>query len=262
MTAAVENFMQWQGRSGPHLAFSFNFTDLPVGRDLIRMQSAFSNVERFCVYSQYERELYPKVFNLPQDRFHPVKWAQSPPLISLLEPIPESPFVVAIGGEGRDYEGMIAAARVRPDIRWIVIARPSESFDNVPSNMSVMFNVPAPLTWGIAARSASVIVPLLTPQTCCGHITIASTQLLGLPLLTTRSLATEEYVGMTPGTTVVEPGDPEALALAAANAIEDRMAQRERAIAAQEMVKERYDLSLWANYISRFIRDYYPGSLT
>ena len=253
MTAAVEHAARLRGRRAPHLAFSFNFTDLPEGRDLARMRNAFARVERFAVYSRYEAGLYPQLFDLPADRFSSIMWAQQAPPTDQSAIVPDGPYVVAIGGEGRDYAAIVAAARARPDLQWLAIARPNAALDAPPSNLAVRFNLPAPSTWGIAQRAAAVFVPLKTETTCCGHITIASTQLLGLPLVTTRSQATAEYVDATPGTTVVEPGDVDALvnaaALAIANAEPGALPR-----SAQDSIKARYSRDGWARFVSDFIR--------
>ena len=254
MTAAVEHAAKLRGKRAPHLAFSFNFTDLPEGRDLARMRNAFARVERFGVYSRYEAGLYPQLFDLPAERFSPIMWAQQAPQTDQSAIVPDGAYVVAIGGEGRDYAAIVAAARARPDLQWIAIARPNAALDAAPSNLAVRFNLPAPLTWGVAQRAAAVFVPLKTDMTCCGHITIASTQLLGLPLVTTRSLATAEYVDATPGTTVVEPGDVDALADAAALAIKNA-GSGALPRSAQDGIKARYGRDGWARFISDFIRE-------
>lgn len=256
MTAAVEQAARLRGGRAPHLAFSFNFTDLPVGRDLARMRRAFASVERFGVYSRHEAGLYPALFGLPADRFRAMMWGQTAPAADPSAPVPDTPFVVAIGGEGRDYASIVVAARARPDVQWLAIARPNPLFDDAPANLAVRFNLPAPLTWGIARRAAAVIVPLRSKETCCGHITIASTQLLGLPLVTTRSHATHEYVDDTPGTTVIEPGDIDALAAAAAAAVADPAPGRTAAQSARDAIRTRYDRTAWADVIADFARDF------
>ena len=47
MTAALERMLERRAVRQPHLAFSFNFTDLPAGRDLARLSRALAGVERF-----------------------------------------------------------------------------------------------------------------------------------------------------------------------------------------------------------------------
>lgn len=253
MTAAVESFVPLFGRR-PHLAFSFNFTALPTGADLARMKRAFAPVEQFCVYSKFEAELYADVFGLPRNRFRPVLWTQEPPPVDESLAVPERPFAVAIGGEGRDYAGIIAAARAAPDVQWVLVARPSALLENAPANVQVHCNLPLAQTWGIANRAAVSVVPLLSDETCCGQITLVGTQMLGIPMVTTRSKATQEYLEGSPATTVVEPGDPDALAEAIARAVNEAEARRVAAQAARAGIAARYDRRLWADYVADFIR--------
>lgn len=256
MTRTVEELAGLRGKRIPHLAFSFNFTDLPIGQERRRFVRALERVERFCVYSSYEAVLYSKIFSLPADRFSHVMWAQSAPAVDQSVQAPDKPFVIAVGGEGRDYESIVTAARARPDTTWLVIARPTTAFENAPDNVMAMYNLPAPLTWGLAKRAAAVVVPLRSAETCCGHITIASAQLLGLPVITTRSLATDDYVSGVDSSIVVEAGDSEALARAAAAAIADRESLREKAELALPQVEARYDRARWADLIMQFLHDF------
>lgn len=256
MTRTVEELARLRGKRAPHLAFSFNFTDIPVGRERQRFARALDGVERFGVYSAYEAALYPRIFSLPAERFRHVMWAQSAPPIDQSAPAPDKPFVIAVGGEGRDYQSIVTAARARPDITWLVIARPTTAFENAPANVTTMYNLPAPLTWGLAKRAAAVVVPLRSAETCCGHITIASAQLLGLPVITTRSRATDEYVVGIESSILVEAGDPDALAEAASSAIDDRGSLRDKAERALPQVEARYDRARWAGLIMQFLHDF------
>ena len=69
MTAAVSRAQSLQRNHSAHMAFSFNFTDMPVGADFDRLRRAFARVDQFCVFSQYEKQFYPLYFKLPEDRF-------------------------------------------------------------------------------------------------------------------------------------------------------------------------------------------------
>lgn len=254
MSAAVERFMGTPlGPRLPHLAFTFNFTALPVGNDLRRMRAALTPVEQFCVFSQFEVDRYAELFEIPAERFRPVIWTQPVPIANTDVAVPERPYVAAIGGEGRDFATLLDAARATPELDWIVIARPNALLETAPANVKVRYNVPHAQTWGIAAQAAATVVPLLSEDTCCGHLTLVSAQQLGLPLLTSRSRATREYVEGRAGTTLFEPGDAAALAaLATAHAADPgrkAVAQAERAAAVA-----RYDRSQWNDYIADFVR--------
>lgn len=258
MTGAVEAMTALQRRRAPHLAFSFNFTALPAGKRLRLMTRQLRDVERFCVYSRYEIGLYADLLGIPEDRFRQVMWGQEPPVLDLSMPVPARPFVAAVGGEGRDRRAIVEAARASPDIDWVVITRPAPEFENPPANLIPHFNLPGKLTWGIASRAAAVAVPLLSETTACGHITLASAQLLGLPLITTRSLGTREYVEGFRASTLIEPNDPEALAAAARAAVADAPALRALAESERDHARDWYDRAHWANLIRDFIRDFVP----
>ena len=58
----------------------------------------------------------------------------------------------------------------------------------------------------IAVESACLVVPLRDRTTCCGHITIVSGELLGIPVISTISEATREY---TEDVVALRPGDVE-----------------------------------------------------
>jgi glycosyltransferase involved in cell wall biosynthesis len=253
MTAALQSFARFIGKPIPHLAFSFNFTDLPRGMDKGRLRMAFESVSQFCVYSQHEVSRYAEALNLAEARFRPVSWTQEPPAVDLDVARPEAPFVAVVGGEGRDFASVIAAAKASPDLQWVVVARPNALLSNVPRNVTVHCNLPLAKTWGLASQAVAVIVPLLSEETCCGHITIATAQQLGIPLITTRSHATAEYVAGFAGTEVVEPGEAEALANAAMRVARDPHSARERALGDQAEARRRYHRSRWDAYVRDFL---------
>lgn len=205
MTAAVCVAQALTRQQAPHLAFSFNFTDLPEGMGRRYMTAAFGGVDEFFVYSDYEREAYPRYFSQPQERFRSLLWAQSPPAVAAgAPPFEPNTYVSAVGGEGRDYASLVRAAELLPDIEFVIIARPRNQVRSFPKNVRLLMNVPADLTWRIALESSCLVVPLKSRTTCCGHITLVAGELLGIPLISTRSEATREY---TKDVALCEPGD-------------------------------------------------------
>lgn len=253
MTAALQSFARFAGKQIPHLAFSFNFTELPRGVDMGRLRRAFASVSQFCVYSQHEVGRYAEALNLPADRFRPVSWTQEPPPVDLDVAHPDGPFVAVIGGEGRDFASVLEAAKAAPELQWVIVARPSAQLASVPRNVTVHFNLPLAKTWGLAYHAAAVIVPLLSEQTCCGQITIATAQQLGIPLITTRSHATAEYVAGFAGTQVIEPGQPEALASAARSVAGSPGQARALAMGDRAEARQRYHRSRWDAYVDDFL---------
>lgn len=260
MTAAVSTAQSLLRSRSPHLAFSFNFTDLPQGAARRYMSRAFGHVDEFFVFSEYERETYPRYFSLPEDRFTRLTWTQRPPAVSSEpSPFPRDSYVSAVGGEGRDYASLMAAAEALPDIDFVVIARPYNRMGELPSNVRLMTNVSPALTWRIALDSSCMVVPLKSRTTCCGHITLVSGELLGIPLISTASEATREY---TQDVALCEPGDVAALTrlirehhhrvvqfkVAAANRVQEKLADYDRRI---------WDLEVW-----KALTDYMPVNST
>ena len=90
----IESVGRGARRDVPHLAFAFNFTDIPQGQRLGAMQRAFRSIERMVVYSQMERSLYSERFGVPIDRFSFMRWVsprRSPSLVHARSRSPMSP---------------------------------------------------------------------------------------------------------------------------------------------------------------------------
>ncbi|OED50712.1 hypothetical protein AB838_01110 [Rhodobacteraceae bacterium (ex Bugula neritina AB1)] len=179
-----------------HIAFAFNFTDLPTGYRLSYFRRALQGIEQFVVFSEAERALYSQTFNIPKDRLRMLHWAMDAPVPGSENPAPfDGPYLCAVGGEGRDYTVLAEALRYLPEIKLALVARPhSIAGIDFPENVYVFVNLPAPQTWRLAQESGGMIIPLKTGQTNCGHVTIVGAQLLNIPLIVTRSAGVIDYV--------------------------------------------------------------------
>lgn len=181
----------------PQIAFAFNFTDLPVGRERAFLRWALRDISEFVVFSTFEQRLYGDYFGLPPERIRHLAWSMDTPVpapVASSERLPGS-YLCAIGGEGRDYALLIEALRQTPEVEMVIIARPHNlSGIDVPGNVTVFTNLPAPQTWRIMAGSVGLVIPLISDTTACGHITIVGAQLLGIPMAVTRSEGVSDYV--------------------------------------------------------------------
>lgn len=237
----------------PHLAFAFNFTELPAPAERARMAGRFAQVDQFCVYTQFEAEMYASAFGIDRTRFRPVVWTQDVPVLASDITLPKRPYAIAIGGEGRDFTTLVATARALPEIDFLVIARPNPALLDAPSNMTVRYNVPLAQCWALASGAEMLLVPLLGPETCCGHITIVSGRLLGLPIVTTASRGTIEYTKDFDGTVLVPAGDTDRMQEAILKIHEDPL--EARALAAIDAVRAHvaYDRAHWVAYVADFL---------
>lgn len=253
LTAAIATTQRITGNRSRHLAFSFNFTDLPQGLSLAYFRNALRRVDRFITYSEYERDLYSGYFGIDKAKFQRLFWAQSPPALS---PNPTQfsgqPYVCAVGGEGRDYETLSEAAHRLPHIDFVIIARNYNTINAKPSNVHVLRDVPAPITWRIAKEARFMVLPLLTERTCCGHITLVSAQLLGIPVVATRSFAIEEY---SEGLTTVDPGSPAALVDVISSEYRNYYRLQAAAVANVPFAVTKYSRSHWSAAVAEFLRE-------
>lgn len=259
MSAATAAAMRLARKRSPHLAFSFNFTDLPRGPALAYMRSVLRSVDRFAVYSQFERELYSQLFEIEADRFRPVLWTQSVPAIEQgQQPIVTGPYLCAVGAEGRDFKLLIDVAKaVSPRLKIVVIARPhSLAGLTPPDNMAVVSNISLSRVWAIAEASLGVLIPLRSPETCCGHITFVSAKQLGIPIAATRSYATTEYTAGRPAILECEAQDVDAFTRLLERLEDEQAALRQAAREAREDEIAVHHRAKWAEYVSDFIDDY------
>ncbi|MCL4068310.1 hypothetical protein M3484_17220 [Pseudomonas sp. GX19020] len=233
-----------------HIAFAFNFTDLPQGRKLRAYRAALSRVDEFVIFSNFERDLYARHFGLPPERFTYLPWAMEVPRTGEVEAPFDQPWLVALGGEGRDYATLMQAARMRPDLRLVVIARPYNLAGlELPPNVKAFANLPAASAWGLVSGAAGMLLPLREGRTPNGHITLVGAQLLGVPLAITDSLGVRDYVD--PATALLlPPASPEALGTAMERLASGGAGIREMALRAQDIARDRSAPSVWCDWLA------------
>jgi len=224
MTCWTEIFSRGRRRC-PHVAFAFNFTDLPGGRRLALMRRAFRTVDQFIVFSSFERKLYIEYFGIPEDRIDVIPWRIRDPRASALNgDATSSPgsgasaslnAICAVGSQGRDYATLFEAMQLLPHIPLIVVAG-AKNLEGLtpPPNVAVRQNIPLAEAESVMRRSRFVVVPLRDERTACGHVTIIYSMFQERAVVATNSAALSEYV--VPGRTgvFVPPRDAPALARA------------------------------------------------
>jgi glycosyltransferase involved in cell wall biosynthesis len=218
----IESVGRGARRDVPHLAFAFNFTDIPQGQRLGAMQRAFRSIDRIVVYSQMERSLYSERFGVPIDRFSFMRWGVAPPIT---EPRPrsiEKPYVAALGGEARDFATLCEAARRLPHIAFVLIVRPS-SLEGVavPDNVTVHVNLPFADAWSLVWHAAAALIPLRSEQTPNGLVTLVGGMHLGKAQVVTASAGLSDYVEDGKTALLVPARDSGAFAAAIERLIDD-----------------------------------------
>lgn len=254
MTAATNMMRRRFCPDVRHIAFAFNFTDLPTGRRLSYFRHALAGIEAFVVFSNAERDLYSRSFGIPEEKFHMLHWAMEAPEAGPDNPVAfQRPYLCAVGGEGRDYAALLDAMRQLPDLRLAIVARPySIAGLDIPENVQVFTNLPSPQTWRLAQDSLGMVIPLKSGQTACGHITIAGAQLLGIPLAVTRSSGVLDYVSDETAF-MTRPGDISDIRQALRTLSQQQDIVRQKQRCAQKRARARSGLQAWVRYFETLL---------
>lgn len=198
-----------------HLAFSFNFTDLPTGLRKALMARAFEKVDAFAVFTDAEQDLYAETFGLDRSKLLRAPWGVAPPLSTPQPALIEGDYFAALGGEARDYAILCQAARSLPDIRFAAVARP-HNFDglNPPENLEVFYNLPFEQAWGLVQNAKAAVIPLRSRETPCGLVTLVGGMHLGKAQIVTDAAGAADYLQDEQTGLLVPAGDAQSLAAA------------------------------------------------
>lgn len=194
-----------------HIAFAFNFTDLPTGIHRALMRWTFRKVDRFVVFSNAERARYQEYFGIDADLIDFLPWVMDTPRFS--EPaLVSGKYICAVGGEGRDYNTLVEAVRHAPHIDTIIVTRAYNApRGSLPRNVVLHTEMCELDFWNVVKHSHAVVVPLRDDQTHCGHITLVGALQLERPIVASESRGIDDYVEHDVNALIVRPGDPAVL---------------------------------------------------
>ncbi len=149
-----------------------------------------------------------------------------------------------------------------PTLRMVIVGRPhSMAGIDPPENVTVFTNLPQAQTWAIAAGSRGMIIPLRTDSTACGHITLIGAQMLGIPLVITRSHGVEDYVTHGETARLMPAAEVAAMRAAIMALVEDLGHTAQMAATAQARALSGNGLDMWLAYF-REIAARYDAPLT
>ena len=207
-------FARLFGLKIPIVAHSFNFTELPHAIKRPVLGWMLSNVDQLVVFSQLERSLYAKAFDLPGDRFEMIHWGVNPPDVDSPEqPLERGEYACAIGGNARDYGILLEAAHLMPNIRFVCVVRPNSLRGlDIPSNVTVHTNLPPGQAMNVLMHSRFMVLPLLHSEVPCGHVTIVAAMHLGKAFIVTDSEGVRDYVQDGSNAITIPPRSAAALA--------------------------------------------------
>ncbi len=195
-TYYCSKFAKFLSPETPHLAYSFNFTDLPTGFQRKSMAKAYKQPTRFVTFSTDERKLYADYFDLPIDRIDMQYWSVNEPKIDLdSPPVETGDYICALGSQARDYKTLFLAMKKLKNIRLVVVA----TEDNVkgleiPPNVTVYSNIPFSKALNILTHSQFMVLPLRDSVVPCGHGSIVSAMFHKKAIIITDSSGVYDYI--------------------------------------------------------------------
>jgi len=198
----------------PHLAYSFNFTDLPQGPQRRLLAKAYKQPTRFVTYSTVERALYADYFDIAIDSIDMLHWAVHVPEIDFSEkPLETGRYICALGSQARDYKTLFMAMRELRNIKLVVVTN-AESLRNleIPENVRVLTSIPLHEAHNILAHSEFMVLPLRDSQVPCGHVTIVSSMFFKKAIIVTDSQGVRDYIADEHTGLFFEPKNPRDLA--------------------------------------------------
>lgn len=198
----------------PHCCYYLNFDRLPQGVTLARQAPLYRRIDRFVVSSTMERMLYARHFGIDPARIDVILWGVNPPEVADRR-IVEGDYICAVGGNSRDYAMLMEVAAARPDVAFVIVARPRNLEGlAIPPNVTTHANIPFGDAMAIVRDARVMALPLVSTETPCGHVTIVGAHYLGTPVVVTDSTGIEDYV--TDGVTglVAETGSAPSLGAA------------------------------------------------
>lgn len=239
-----------------HLAFSFNFTDLPTGVMRRLMARRFQSVERFVVFSRLERKIYAACFDLPAERFDMLHWGVQAPQVDLdAPPAVAGDYICALGSQGRDYKTLLLAMRRLPRLQLVLVAAAANLAGlAIPANVTVKTGIPLAQAMNILAHCRFMVLPLKGSAVPCGHVTIVSAMHLGKAVIATASSGLEDYLAPQVTGLACPAHDDAAWAVAIRALHDDPALARRLGLAGQHFAREHCTEERTVEYLRWFLR--------
>ncbi len=241
------------------LAFAFNFTDVPGGAQAARMKRSFARIDRFTVFSTLERDLYARRFDIAPEKIDLALWGANPPIEAPDPRAIAEPYVVALGGEARDYATFAEAARLSPQTTFVAITRPwSLEGVTLPPNLRHFVNLPWAQAWSLVHHAEIAVVPLRDDLAPNGMVTFVGGMHLGKAQIVTRSAGLADYAIDGETALIVPPREPASLHAALERLLSDPALAAKIGARAQAFAAERCSEAATIAYFKDFLDRTFP----
>ncbi len=239
----------------PHLAYSFNFTDLPTGFQRKSMAKAFKQPTRFVTFSTDERQLYADYFDLPIELIDMQYWSINPPAVDFEStPVETGDYICALGSQARDYETLVEAMKKLKHIKLVIVATEENMKGlDVPENVTVYSGIPFEKAMNILTHSKFMVLPLRDSVVPCGHGSIVSAMFHRKAIIITDSSGVYDYIKNDETGLFYEARNSDDLAAKITHLMEDSVKLKRLTEASYEFAYENCTEKAAVNYFCQFV---------
>ena len=166
------------------------------------------------MFSEFERSLYADYFGVPLERFEMLHWGVAEPPVATVD-VPTTNAICAVGSQARDYSTLLSAMRRLPHLRLILVATADSLRGlDLPPNVTVRLKIPLAEAQAVIRGSRFMVLPLVSSQVPCGHVTMVTAMYCSRAIVATESSGIADYLISGQNGLTVPPNDPGALAAA------------------------------------------------
>ncbi|NRD44947.1 glycosyltransferase family 4 protein [Corallococcus exiguus] len=229
----------------PHVIWYFNCGHEYRGLRKWLSRLAYRGVDRCLVYTRHERSVYARVFALPKSRFQFTHLTgaelKAEDFRGAREDFGLAPrYIAALGSSGRDYGTLLRAVEGLP-LQLVIVAHPHALPPGpVPSNVKVLTSIPQQDYLRIIAEAELVAIPVNNRETASGQMTLIQAMALGVPVVATRCIGTEDYIRHGANGWFVEMGDVEEWRRTLRSILDDPEERQRLATEALRFARERF----------------------
>jgi len=186
----------------------------------------FREVRRFVVYTKKERKVYTEIFGLPEERFRFTFLTGADLDRERLYGARESygleeRYIASLGSSSRDYAALFRAVEGL-DIQTVVVTHPYAIRGlTIPDRVRVIESIPQEDYLRIIAEAELVVIPVSNRNTASGQMTLIQAMTLGVPVVATRCIGTEDYILDGKTGRFVSMGDAEGMRQAILEVLDD-----------------------------------------
>ncbi|WP_224242666.1 glycosyltransferase family 4 protein [Hyalangium gracile] len=249
----------------PHVVWYFNCGHEYHGLRKWLSRLAYRWVERFIVYTKHERSAYARTFALPESRFHFTYLTGAELKVEDFRGARErfglAPrYIAALGSSGRDYGTLFRAVEGLP-VQLVVVVHPhGRPGGPVPPNVKVLTSIPQEDYLRVIAEAELVAIPVNNRETASGQMTLIQAMSLGVPVVATRCIGTEDYIRHGKNGWFVEMGDVEVWRRTLRSILDEPDTRRRLAIEAFRFAQERFTDRAGAQVLEALAEELCPAA--